>query len=438
MAARKKVGELQDYKDKRRRDRELNNLEQRILLDQIAEGQTQRHNKHKTVPWSVGNRDRLPLAKDKDVRHLQIEYERAREKGFKRPNPVVFAPQHRYRKPYLPETVTPRYNPNTDPKVQQLAEIHGRQMEHLQNRNRDLERQREEIRRRLEELGRRPPEKDNSTDELLRELREQEARNQRLLNELRLQLAEARRPINVVQQHAPPGPQQGKRAFVYPIYYGNSLVAEIIACRQAYLQNGGNDPDILAQLAQMLAEAQAIDDSMKNVQRKQPKDKKDGSSQLLALEFENERLQRQLMLLQEQKIISGNRRKDNHREDDLERELQRMHRDHLRKMQDLHREMERIRQETLADRMRIEIQAQQQPPPLAHHQPPAKIIVQHNTTQPGAGAGLGGGRAYVDLESMAPYDQYYSPRRAQAYGHTWDQTLVRSSRIDDPYYLIYI
>lgn len=38
---------------------------------------------------------------------------------------------------------TPRYNPRQDPKVQQLAESHGRQMEYLQNRNRDLERQRE-------------------------------------------------------------------------------------------------------------------------------------------------------------------------------------------------------------------------------------------------------------------------------------------------------
>ena len=32
------------------------------------------------------------------------------------------------------------------------------------------------------------------------------------------------------------------------------------AIRQAYLQNGGNDPDVLAQMAQMQAEAQAIED----------------------------------------------------------------------------------------------------------------------------------------------------------------------------------
>lgn len=34
------------------------------------------------------------------------------------------------------------------------------------------------------------------------------------------------------------------------------------AIRQAYLQNGGNDPDYLAQMSQMQAEAQAIEDEM--------------------------------------------------------------------------------------------------------------------------------------------------------------------------------
>ena len=71
MAARKKVGELQDYKDRRRRQREINNLEERVLLDQIAEGQ-----KRRPAAPAGGTRDRLPLAKDKDVRQLQIEVRR--------------------------------------------------------------------------------------------------------------------------------------------------------------------------------------------------------------------------------------------------------------------------------------------------------------------------------------------------------------------------
>ncbi|KAK3782538.1 hypothetical protein RRG08_061768 [Elysia crispata] len=37
----------------------------------------------------------------------------------------------------------PRYNPSNDPKVKQLAESHGRNMENYHSKNRDLERQRE-------------------------------------------------------------------------------------------------------------------------------------------------------------------------------------------------------------------------------------------------------------------------------------------------------
>ena len=65
MATRKKIGELQAYKDRRRRQRDINNFEERMLLDQIAEGRRQKPR--------AANRDRLPLSKDKDVRQLQIE-----------------------------------------------------------------------------------------------------------------------------------------------------------------------------------------------------------------------------------------------------------------------------------------------------------------------------------------------------------------------------
>lgn len=66
MAARKKVGELQAYKDRRRRQRDIHNFEERLLLDQIADGRRQK-------PAAAYRGDRLPLAKDRDVRQLQIE-----------------------------------------------------------------------------------------------------------------------------------------------------------------------------------------------------------------------------------------------------------------------------------------------------------------------------------------------------------------------------
>jgi hypothetical protein len=45
------------------------------------------------------------------------------------------------------------------------------------------------------------------------------------------------------------------KSFIFCVY-------SFSAIRQAYLQNGGNDPDVLAQMSQMQAEAQAIEDQM--------------------------------------------------------------------------------------------------------------------------------------------------------------------------------
>ncbi|KAH9523457.1 hypothetical protein Btru_040057 [Bulinus truncatus] len=283
------VQQLRRLKAQRSRQRELRDFEERMLLDDLQETDRQL----KGSPRSLKQRKKLQLSKDKAIRDLQIQYERERERN-------LFGERKR---DYRRQVDVPRYNHSTDPKAQQLAESHGRNMEQLQNRNRDLERQREEIRRRLEELGRRPIKDDDSMNALLQELKDQEARNQKMLEELRRLMA---------TQYNYPIPVEAKKQqqYIYPIYYGNSLVAEIIAVRQAYLQNGGNDPSILQQLAQMQAEAQAIDDSLRNRPPPKQKDKHHPDHTLLTLELENERLQRQLLLLQEQNLQAKQRRKD--------------------------------------------------------------------------------------------------------------------------------
>lgn len=288
---------------------------------------------------------------------------------------------------------------HADPKVKQLAENHGRSMEAIQNRNRDLERQREEIRRRLEDLGRRPV-KDEGMNDLLAELKEQEARNRQLLEDLRRQIS---------NQHSvqPPAPVRHNN-FAFPVYYGNSLTAEIAATRQGYLGNGGSDPDVLQQLAQMQAEAQAIDDNLKN-QRPAPRQRDNKQSEhLLTLELENERLQRQLLLIQEQNLQSTHRRKGE-REDELERDLRRMQQDHLRKMNDLQREMEKLRHESY----------------WRASEKPSKIIVQSTHSPPPPPVAQ-----YIEVDRLAPYD--YSP--AQPYAHTWAKTHYRQDVHHDPYY----
>ena len=48
---------------------------------------------------------------------------------------------------------------------------------------------------------------------------------------------------------APRAPAPARPQVAFPVYYGNSLSAEIAAVRQSYMANGGQDPDILAQVS---------------------------------------------------------------------------------------------------------------------------------------------------------------------------------------------
>ncbi|XP_076462102.1 uncharacterized protein LOC143294612 [Babylonia areolata] len=291
----------------------------------------------------------------------------------------------------------PRYDAAKDTRVQQLAELHGKQMEFLKNQNKELEQQREEIRKQLEALGKRQPDKDKdneSSEELLQELREEEEKSRRTLEELRRQLAEARRPVVTAEQ--PEANRPESKTFTYPVYHGDSLVEEIKAVKQAYLQNGGSDPEILAQLQQMLAEAQALEEGLRNTPPpRQPKEKED-SSELVSVELENKRLLEQLIQLQEQRIL--NKRSKDSREDDLEHELRRMRRDHVRKMHELQMQMERMRQDSMMDRMLLEIQLRNQntaPPP------PAKVIVKQRPPPPPPPITQG----EETLEVVQPYEE---------------------------------
>lgn len=313
-----------------------------------------------------------------------------------------------------------RRNPNPSQQLETLAENHGRQMEYLQLHSRELEKQREEIRRQLEMLGRRTvaPQQDNS-GEFLRALREQEIRNQRALDDLRRQLLDlhGNQKVNVIEiekpvyhQPPPPPPPQERKNFIFPAYYGKSLVAEISAIRQAYLMNDGNDPNVLAQMMQMQAEAQAIEDQMNQKPEIQsPKEKpKDDQGVLKMMEMENERLIQELRLLQEQNSLAQNRRKSD-KEDDLERELRRLQREHLEKMSGLQRELEELRLLMLMERNR--------PQPI-----PTTFVQQ--AAQPPVSL-----KPYVEVEPMAPYDQYPS-NYVPAFHHTWNYNPVyRTSEI---------
>lgn len=343
----------------------------------------QKHKQKFCVGGSVGDPDSLRL-----------------RKGLRSDDDPIARPYSPEEKPLsggkkLEDKEYQKYNPDQDQQIKQLAENHGRQMEYLQLRNQDLEKQRQDIQRRLGELGNKGrPTGGEDSGQLLAELRAQEERNQRALDDLKRQLYDINHQrINVIEvdkgQPAPlppppPPVETGRKSYIYPIYYGNSMVAEISAIRQAYLQNGGNDPDILHQMAQMQAEAQNIEDQMKkHGYDRRHREKKD-PGQITQLELENERLHRELMLLQEQNFLARERKKSD-REEELERQLRQLREDQLRKMYELQNEIN-----LLKNRPPVEATPRQVLPP-----PPTKADTPWLLQRP-----------YVEVEPMAPYDQY--------------------------------
>ncbi|XP_021362696.1 uncharacterized protein LOC110456344 [Mizuhopecten yessoensis] len=214
------VAELKNYKEKHNKMRDLRHLEERMLLDTL-EDTDQKLGRSPRRPSRA--RSYLHLSDDQEVRQLQLEYENLKENltTERHQRPVMEPVEARPRKSYQPvvqhtnrrsrqdnrsvmsnasmsihldddrrKKEYQKYNPNQDSQLRQLAENHGRQMEYLQIKNRDLEKQREDIRRRLEELankGSKPQPTDN-TSQLLSELRAQEERNKMALDDLRRQL----------------------------------------------------------------------------------------------------------------------------------------------------------------------------------------------------------------------------------------------------------
>ena len=80
-----------------------------------------------------------------------------------------------------------------------------------------------------------------------------------------------------------------------------SLVAEISALRQHYINNGGRDPAVVSQLTELLKDAEQAEYANRPtyVSQQQPRQSQHNSlpsEELVAIELENYRLQRELLL----------------------------------------------------------------------------------------------------------------------------------------------
>ncbi|XP_067423919.1 coiled-coil domain-containing protein 17 [Emydura macquarii macquarii] len=258
-------------------------------------------------------------------------------------------------------------------RLQEMAEAHEHHVADIQAKNQHLEQQREEIRRRLSELAIR----NSSTshiEQLLLELKAQEGKNQLALDALRdqiglMQAADTRRklepgnPTNTTGAAEKGGGKVSISLIPFPPAAG-PLSSEIRALHLAYLQGGGSDPAVLAQMYDLQVEATALERAAGRQERRERKKKPQAAgagprgldTELLAVELENQRLEDELFKLK--------MRRDKRRPDDgsLDKELAELQRAHVTEMAQLHAEIGALRRD--AERMQPRRAGRRSPPML--------------------------------------------------------------------------
>ncbi|XP_060934148.1 coiled-coil domain-containing protein 17 [Limanda limanda] len=194
---------------------------------------------------------------------------------------------------------SPRHLGHTEglKEMREMATLHQRQVALIHAHNRQLEQQRDERAHQVSVLSEQS--RSSQLDNLLMELREQEERNQETLQELA-------RHLHALHVRPADQPDPAENPKMHPDNYkliasaDGPLSAQIKALRQTYLQSGGSDPAVVAQMTDLQAEAQNLEENHtaaaedRKVRPRQP----GPSWELLALDQENQRLEEEILRMQ--------------------------------------------------------------------------------------------------------------------------------------------
>ncbi|XP_037626768.1 coiled-coil domain-containing protein 17 isoform X1 [Sebastes umbrosus] len=254
--------------------------------------------------------------------------------------------------------------------MREMATDHERELALIHAHNQQLEQQRDELAHQVSVLS----EQSNTThlESLLMELREQEERNEETLQ----QLAEHLRASHLQEVSVPavqPDPRRNQKmhpdSFELISCADGPLSTQIRALWQAYMQSGGSDPAIVAQMIDLQAEAQSLEKNQPatagEAKKKKVKPPQRGPSwELLAVEQENQRLEEEILRMQ-----LGRERHHNY-DAAVRTELELIQRENLMQISSLQAEMQRSKE---APRPR------RQPPPHPPLPPPTPLPLQPNT-----------------------------------------------------------
>ncbi|XP_026201518.1 coiled-coil domain-containing protein 17 [Anabas testudineus] len=245
--------------------------------------------------------------------------------------------------------------------MREMATLHERQLALIRVQHQQLEQQRDELIHQVSVLSEQS--NANHLQSLLMELREQEERNEETLQLLREHLHAL--PF---QQVSAPADQPEPHKEIKMHYENYQLISsvdgplseQIKALRHAYMQSGGSDPAIVAQMIDLQAEAQSLEKNQPAAAAKAKKKKvrppqRGPSWELLAVEEENQRLEKEIHRFQ----LARERHRNY--EGAARAELDLIQRENLQQIISLQAEMERGKEALRHFR--------QHPPPAPHPDP---------------------------------------------------------------------
>ncbi|XP_062251613.1 coiled-coil domain-containing protein 17 [Platichthys flesus] len=199
---------------------------------------------------------------------------------------------------------SPRHLGHTEglKEMREMASLHQRRVALIHAHHRQLEQQRDELAHQVSVLSEQS--RSSQLDNLLMELREQEERNEETLQELA-------RHLHALHVRPADHPVPAENPKIHPDNYklitsvDGPLSAQIKALRQTYMQSGGSDPAVMAQMTDLQAEAQRLEEnhgaaaaSAEDRSRKVRPRLPGPSWELLVLEQENQRLEEEILRMQ--------------------------------------------------------------------------------------------------------------------------------------------
>ncbi|XP_073726367.1 coiled-coil domain-containing protein 17 [Misgurnus anguillicaudatus] len=185
----------------------------------------------------------------------------------------------------------------------QLSKLHEKRLAEIRAHNHQLEKEREEIEQRLVELAGR--DRSFHLEEALHELRYQEQRNEEVLHKLSYHINSIKVPNpNEVPSNPPPvDPKTQHINFNLISSVDGPLSSQIRALRLGYMQSGGSDPEVLAHMHDLQAEALTLEQARPKADgrtkgRRMKSPQRVFDPDVLAVEQENLKLEEEIFRIQ--------------------------------------------------------------------------------------------------------------------------------------------